>query len=133
MTGVRFELCEMSIQMRDVLLDHVDGSAPYSINHHLRNHSIEALHKRGYVSFYRCSIHHPREVGMGRPARPRETFITDAGRRALAAVLADAADILVRANAFVEERRVSKVAEKPRSPTTTSRRSCSSRTGRSRS
>jgi len=72
--------------MRDVLIEHIDGSASISVEidrskPHFR--TTAALIVRGFI----------RTDGS---LRPRRTFITAAGRSALARALADWADAIVR-------------------------------------
>lgn len=108
----RFQLCEISIQMRDVLIDHVDGSCPYVTAAGVRNSSTIALMRRGYISFL------PGLSGHQMPTHPKETFITYEGRRVLAIILADAAEVLVRAGQFVADHQG--VPQKPQPPATAS-------------
>jgi hypothetical protein len=95
-----------SIAMRDVLLDHVDGSCPYVPDDAVRRLSIVALLKREFLRFTPPGSPGPI------PFRPTHTYITSRGREALAFLLADYADALTRAG-ILRDDAFAEVAEKP--------------------
>lgn len=72
----------MSDIMREVLVDHIDGSAPFSIKDLVRNQSLKGLINHGLVRWDQYSV------------RPDQTHITPKGREMLALVLAYYADVL---------------------------------------
>lgn len=72
--------------MRDLLIEHIDGPAPYIISDR-RSRQVRAAVQLGYLSYGR---------GIS-PKRPRFTYINQRGREALAKALANWADALIRA------------------------------------
>ena len=84
----------LSAQMRDVLIEHIDQRCAVDIHDWVRMASLRALIDRRLIAF----MHEHRSLRMV------ESYITDAGREVLAAVLADYADALIRAGHKAEIR-----------------------------
>jgi hypothetical protein len=93
---------DLSTSLRDLLIEHIDGRPvplrTYSRSTMMRSssapyQSVAALIKRGYL-----------EARVGADGVPTETIITEKGRAALAAVLADMADAMRRIDAAAQER-----------------------------
>lgn len=72
----------MSDIMREVLVDHIDGSAPFSVKDLVRNQSLRGCISHGLIRWDQYSV------------RPDQTHITPKGREMLALVLAYYADVL---------------------------------------
>lgn len=74
-------------EWRDVMLEHIDGSAPISINDGHRMRTLNACVDKGWLrlgSDYRAVL------------RPKFSYITEKGRVALCRHLAEWAEVLVR-------------------------------------
>jgi len=84
------EFGRLTVTMRDILIEHVDGASPIRVRGLSTNYrrAQRALIRRKFLI-----VHPPSHLVI----RPIETRITEAGRQALAALLADYADALVRA------------------------------------
>ena len=92
-------MSSLTISMRDILIEHLDGHAvQHVVKFRDRNHYDErycatgSLLARGLIRF------------DGRQTGQRYTYITDSGRAALARALGDWADALERAGLIVEDR-----------------------------
>lgn len=93
-TGLRSEddasttAMQMTCALRDFLIEHIDGPVPILLQKDHRNRRMvrSACIRSGFV--------HPYPWGTN---RPKETRITDKGRQALCAALADWAEALIRA------------------------------------
>jgi hypothetical protein len=70
-------------KMRDLLIEHIDGSAPIRVNDPHRTARVNGAIRAGYLRSDRYKHH-------------RSTFITEKGRAALAEALGDWADALAR-------------------------------------
>ena len=86
----------ISRQMRDVLIDHLDGCGVPIIrtsacNPGLRNFELAARINTTHALLLRRFIRPDEKIN------PTHTYITDSGRAALAAALADWAEALIRA------------------------------------
>lgn len=75
---------------RDLLVDHIDGSVQLSVSRLVQTRA--SLLKAGLLRG------HPSHA-----ARPPETVLTEAGRRAVGVILGDCADALVRAGLLAQE------------------------------
>jgi hypothetical protein len=71
-------------EWRDILIEHIDGPAPYETAVPHRGTRVRAMMTAGLLYAPPCTI------------RLKRTFITDKGRAALAEALADWADAIVR-------------------------------------
>ena len=94
----------ISSSMRDVLLEHIDGRGVEilsagaaigldAVQYRNRAHTVSALMHRGLLKVGRPSL----PDGSPLYCKATYTFITDAGRAALAKLLAEYAETLIRA------------------------------------
>lgn len=78
---------------REVLMEHVDGSAPVRANDFHRGQTVSCLVRRELLAYH---------DGPGwQSARPTHSFLTAKGREVLIALLADYADVLARARGLL--------------------------------
>lgn len=88
---------------RDLLIEHIDGQRPFVSKGSPRLTTLRSCLTRGWIRF-------------DDPGRPKNTVITEAGRRALALALADWADALVRAGFSAESAPAEDPGPKAHSP-----------------
>lgn len=75
----------LAVTMRDILIAHIDGPAPFVASDSAEVRCKRAAIKRGWLRFDERFI------------RPKATLITELGRTVIAEALGDWADALVRA------------------------------------
>lgn len=90
----------ITITMRDMLIEHIDGPVPFVARGGPRASCLRAMMRRGFLKFDRS--HHP-----------TFTLITDNGRSALAVALADWAEALVRAGSANAKKAMNLNADPP--------------------
>lgn len=81
----------ITAQMRDLLIEHIDGPQLYRISQNNRINRVRGAITLGYLVPDRISY-------------PRNTSLTDKGRAALCKALADWADAIVLARKMARER-----------------------------
>ena len=79
-----YEISKLTALQRDMLVNHIDGTVDVTLNDH------NLVQVRG-------SLLHNGMIKGATPFRPRATVLTERGRYALAAVLANYAEALVKA------------------------------------
>lgn len=84
---------DLSSALRDILIEHIDGPAPFDPHNVVRSNRVRVAVHFGLLRF--DSLTGPQ------CARPRQSVITDKGREKLAQALAEWADAIVLARSKI--------------------------------